>query len=354
MNAFIAWTPLHIINIINTAEAYYHGEDNDLFIYDEFEGAKSIYHQLQTLGYFRNVYYICHKENGNKLNMAFSMLINRQHFIKHNSIYRNIFIQGGNYFSKLLYGEIKKLNPNLQLHYIEDGLGAYVDSPIIRLDTPAKKFIKYFNKYSMYHASIDTYYVYEPDLIIQKKEVNCKKLPKLTADNTAREKIRRAFSMKSNNPSASLVDKIVFFDQPLLDDGFEINEIELVNLLKKLKTKRDLLVKLHPRTQRNKYGDIDVIKTDLPWELYFLNMDMDNVVLLSIATTAAFTPYLMYGIDIPVIILAPYYLNSLKDKDSNSSTIKLLESVVEFSSLFKEKTGVSICTSSSYEVLKKL
>lgn len=353
MNAFIAWTPLHVINIINTAVNYFPNQQNDLFIYDEFNGADEIYQQLLKMEVFNNVYKISHKETGNTLTKAFNMLINNQSLVSLDTTYDNLFIQGGNYFSKILYGETKKKNKKVKLHYIEDGLGAYTGSPIIRIDTPAKKLVKFLNRHSMYRADIDSYYVYEPNLVAEKFDAPYVKLPKLTHKNNARNLVQTAFILDDVS-DRQLIGKTLFFDQPFVQDGFSIDEMAFINEVENMKPEEAITIKLHPRSTLDKYGNFDIIDTNLPWELYCLKLEMKNVNLLSIATTAAFTPYLMFGLEMPVIILASYYLKKLRVEKGNEQTMKMLENLVVFSHNYQKNVGAMIHMPETLDELAKL
>lgn len=353
MNAFIAWTPLHVINIINTAVNYFPNQQNDLFIYDEFNGADDIYQQLLKMEVFNNIYKISHKETGNTVTKAFNMLINNQSLVSLDTTYNNLFIQGGNYFSKILYGETKKKNKKVKLHYIEDGLGAYTGSPIIRMDTKAKKLVKFLNRHSMYHADIDSYYVYEPNLVAAKFDAPYIKLPKLDHENDARILIMNAFGLDDMS-DRQLADKILFFDQPLLKGGLPIDEVGFIEDVLKRSPEYPVIVKLHPRSTGDKYGELEILETNLPWELYCLNLKMKNVYLLSISTTAAFTPYLMFGLKMPVIVLTSYYLKKLKEENSNEQTISMFENLVSFSRYYQENVGAVIHMPESLEELAEL
>lgn len=352
-NAFIAWTPLHIINIMNTVQAFYEDQWNDLYVYDEFAGAHDIYKNLKKQTFFKHVYLVPYKETGNTLEKGLSMIINRQNMINHETVYDNIFIQGGNYFSKILYGEVKKKNPSLRLHYIEDGIGAYIDSSVILLDTLPKKAVKMLNRYSMYHAEVENYYVYEPNLIKTKNNENYLQLPKLTADNPVLPAVRRAFALE-NEEGAALKKQILYFDQPFLADGASINEMELVEVLRSMDSDMEMVIKFHPRSPKDKYGAVHALETSLPWELFLLTHEMEDVVLLSVTTTSSFTPYLMFDRKMPVIMLADYYLKKVKKEQGNQPTITMLENVVNFSHAFKEQTGAEIHMPESLDELQTL
>lgn len=351
MNAFIAWTPLHVINILNTVVNYFPNEQNDLYLYDEFSGAEALYPLLQETHLFHHVHLIPHQKIGGTIEKVGSLLLNRQKFVSP-VIYDHLFIQGENYFAKLLYGQICKKNPDVKLHYIEDGLGAYVGSPVIRQDNRGNQLIKRLNRHAIFHATIESYYVYEPDLVTVKERGEYVSLSKLMDGNPALNIIKQVFSLSAQE--SVLQDCVIYFDQPFMADGFSIDEAELMEDLQRIIPNDTLLVKYHPRSKKDKYGAVRALETNLPWELYCLNQTMENVSFLSIATTAAFTPYLMFGMDLPVIMLAEYYLDLNKRNNGNQRTITMLENVHSFSKVFEEQTGATIYMPKSMAELEEV
>lgn len=328
-------------------------DKNDCYIYDEFDGAQEVYLALQEAALFENVYLVPHKKIGKSYQKIFSLLRNSQTLVAHDTVYQDIFIQGENYFAKLLYGESMTKNPSVSLHYIEDGLGAYVGSPIIRQDNRGNQLIKTLNPNSIFHAKIKSFYVYEPDLVVAKEEGMYHRLPKLTEDNQALKFIKKVFSF-NRLETPELNHKVLFFDQPFLADGFTIDEVDLMKKIESIVPEGDLIVKYHPRSPKNKYNSVQELKTKLPWELYCILGNLSNVLLLSVATTASFTPYLMFGMDLPVIMLADLYLQLNKKENGNERTLLMLENVLSFSKKFSDQTGAVILMPRSMEELTQL
>lgn len=351
VNAFVAWTPLHVMNVLNTVVNYFHEEQNDLYLYDEFSGAEELYPLLQETHLFHHVYLISHQEIGGTVERLGSLLLNRQKFVSAGN-YDQIFIQGENYFAKLLYGQSRKKNPGVKLHYIEDGLGAYVGSPVIRNDNRGNQLVKRLNRHSIFHAAIESYYVYEPSLVAVKEKGDYLPLPKLIDDNPALNIIKQVFSVAEQE--STIHDCVIYFDQPFMADGFSIDEGALMQELQVIIPDEKLLVKYHPRSQKDKYGTVRELETNLPWELYCLNQAMEDVSFLSVATTASFTPYMMFGMDLPVIMLAEYYLDLNIRKNGNQRTITMLENVRSFSKVFKERTGATIHMPKSMAELEQI
>lgn len=340
MNAFIAWTPLHVINIVNAALNASEQVEKHLYLYDEFAGAEDLYHRLQQEAIFERIKLIRHASIGNSLEKLGSLVLNRQKWVELEKPYDRIVVPGENYFAKLLYGQVHQKNPHVQLDYIEDGLGAYDDTPILREDLAVNRLVKRLNRHSMYHADFASAYVYEPDLVMHRHAPVYHKLPRLTEENPALAVVKRLFP--ADDGDVDLSGKVLYFDQPFQADGFAIDERELMQELLAVVPKDRLLVKFHPRSPRDKYGDVQTLDTNLPWEVYCLHHPIEDGLFISVATTAAFTPYLMFGIESPVIKLAAVYQERFKDAQINEMTRALLKNTLAFSQQFKEESGARI------------
>lgn len=351
MNAFIAWTPLHVINIVNAAVNQFAGQQNHLFLYDEFAGAKDLYARLQQEDVFERIELVPHDSLGNAVERMGALLFNSQKWVELEEPYDHMIVPGENFFAKVLYGQVHKRNPKVQLHYIEDGLGAYDETPILREDLRSNRIVKTVNRHSMYRAEFVSCYVYEPDLVMERHAPVYQQLRRLSRQNPALEIVKRLFP--AENGDVDLCGKVLYFDQPFQADGFAIDEKELMEELRALVPEERLLVKFHPRSPRDKYGDVPVLETHLPWEVYCLHHPIEDGLFISVATTAAFTPYLMFGIESPVIKLAALYQERLRDVPVNEMTSTLLRNTVDFVEQYQAKTGAEIFMPQTMEELKQ-
>lgn len=331
MIAFIAWTPLHIINILNTKQTYYVDTEADLYIYDEFNGAQQVYQNILKEGVFQNVYLVDHKKMGNKWLSKFYVLLNINRMIKLEKKvnYDIIFTQGGNYFLKILFGQAKKNNPNVKLKYIEDGLATYLNVSLLNISTFRKKIMNLINPYSMFLAEINEYYLYEPKLTNINQSFNLHRLPVINEDGILYGQLKKIFSLTSKKENTA--DSLLFLDQPLEVGGLQINEDKILNLIKEYRTNKEFLVKLHPRTNAERYGDeFKILKTNLPLELCFLAYDLRNTVIISCISTASFTPRMMFGLENKIILLSELVRNDRELSTEDERTQKILIGVSEF------------------------
>ena len=331
MIAFIAWTPLHIINILNTKQTYYSDIKADLYVFDEFNGAHQVYQNLLKENVFQNVYLVDYKQIGNKFSSKWNVLFNINRMIKLDKKidYDIIFTQGGNYFLKILFGQAKKNNPNVELKYIEDGLATYLDVSLLNISAIRKKIMNLINPYSMFSAEITDYYLYEPKLTNIKQSLHLNRLPTIDAGSMLYEQLKRIFSLSLNETNLS--KSLLFLDQPLEIGGLQIKEDRIVNLLKKYTLHKKFIVKLHPRTNPKRYGDeVEIMNTDLPLELCFLAYDLKDTVIVSCISTASFTPRMIFGLENKVILLSEMVRKNREFSTEDEHTQKVLVGVSEF------------------------
>lgn len=331
MIAFIAWTPLHIINILNTKQTYYGDTKADLYVYDDFNGAQEIYQNILKEKIFQNVYLVDHTKIGNKLLSKLNVLLNINRMIKLDEkvSYDTIFTQGGNYFLKILFGQTKKNNPNVELKYIEDGLATYLNVSLLNIASNRKKIMNLINPYSMFLAEITDYYLYEPKLTNIDQSFNLNRLPVIKKDGILYEQLKRIFSLTLKEKNEN--NTILYLDQPLEKDGYQVNEDKIIKILQKYAANKDFLVKLHPRTDVERYGEeVKILKTNLPLELCFLAYDFRNTIIVSCVSTASFTPYMMFGLENEVILLSEMVRTDKELSTEDERTQKVLVGVSEF------------------------
>lgn len=107
--AFICWTPLHIINILNVINTYYRNEKKDLYVYAEFSGAEVYYQRLKEMHVFEDVFFVKPEKMGNFFQRKFSLVTGKSKMTNILKVsYDQMFIQGENYFSKILFSSMRK------------------------------------------------------------------------------------------------------------------------------------------------------------------------------------------------------------------------------------------------------
>lgn len=321
-----------MINILNTYLTYHSEEKADLFIYNEFNDAQRLFERIKQVDIFTNVYLVDYTTKGNSIEQKVNLLLNRNIMFKgHEPLrsYKNFFIQGGNHFAKILYGQIKKQNKEVKLNYIEDGIGAYLSTSIFPTSDAKQKIIARINRLSMYNHAFSTYYLYQPELSFFEQD-KTKRLPAITKGSKTIELIKRLFDLPK--PSV-LTNKIIYLDQPLRSDKFSFDEYSLFESIKECNvTGKEILVKLHPRSEKNKYGEAaSYLETSLPFELFALNTEFHDCVIISPMSTVSFSSAMMFDLPIKTVILS-----KLLSKESDTLNDRSKKVISEFN-LFIER-----------------
>ncbi|MDT2660857.1 polysialyltransferase family glycosyltransferase [Enterococcus hulanensis] len=304
MIAFIAWTPLQIINIVNIKKNFFPEKASELFIYSEFQDAENIYENLNKENIFTNIYFIDFTQMGSKMTRVINLLLGVDKFKLINCHYSDFFISGNNYYAKIIYEHMKRDNSDIKLHYIEDGLAAYVSDKVFNNEGVTRKAYRKFKRNSLLNATFSDYYVYEPELSCFKRSLV--KIPKIDQQDGFVELLNRIFSYTSKY---ELEDKLIYIDQPLKSDGYGVDEVEILNHLSKLTPEKKIVVKLHPRSKSKKYqGMYPLIQADVPFELCMLSENLNKSITISPLSTVSFSTSIMLEKKIPTMVLSEYLL----------------------------------------------
>ncbi|MGM0302315.1 hypothetical protein IGI66_001933 [Enterococcus sp. AZ048] len=304
MIAFIAWTPLQIINIVNIKKNFFPEKPSNLFIYSEFQDAENIYENLNKEDIFTNIFLVDFTQMGSKMFKVINLLLGIDKFNLINCQYSDFFISGNNYYAKIIYEHMKRDNSDIKLHYVEDGLAAYVSDKVFNNEQLTRKVYRKFKRNSLLNAIFSDYYVYEPELSCFNS--NLVKIPKIDQQDGFVELLKRIFSYTSKY---ELEDKLIYIDQPLKSDGYGMDEVEILNHISKLTSEKEIVVKLHPRSKSSKYqGMYPIIKADVPFELCMLSEDLNNSITISPLSTVSFSTSIMLEKKIPTMVLSEYLL----------------------------------------------
>lgn len=185
-------------------------------------------------------------------------------------------------------------NKHCRINMLDEGMGIYSDPNILDIDL------------------IDTCYVYEPEVVMYKK--NFCKVPKIDkAERKFIEILKYVFEFKEED-TEDLRDSVIFCDQgvsnkipaylktknPLLKILFHnaykrhlkeekefYEQTQIINIILNVNPSRKIWIKLHPRASKDvideyrKRGFNLIKRFDLPWEFLALNCFLKNNILVT-------------------------------------------------------------------------
>lgn len=96
-------------------------------------------------------------------------------------------------------------------------------------------------------------------------------------------------------------NKVVYLDQPYEVDGIESNDCDnkVLKVIMSIIDKERLIIKMHPRVRKNKYSEMGLqyyADSSVPWELFALNGDLDNSLVVSMFSVALINPQLYWSV----------------------------------------------------------
>lgn len=314
-HALLAWTPLHVVTSLNLIENFLKREDVTLYLYDEFTQAETLYRTLRELRKDIRVVRISYQKMGPNYRSIPRLFFNTNPFTE--KFFDHLYFPGDNYFGRLLYAQHHKSGKKFHLHYFEDGMAPYLGVPPMQVNNWVDQLQLDWNKHSLFSGKWESEYLYRPDLVKRPLADQKISLPPLKAGNPALEIIREVFQKAYQiHPQEESEHGLLYFDQPFLHDKTGIDEVSVYQRVKEVADQVGwkAFVKLHPRSPKGKYGPVDYLETDLPWEIYLLFFDTKNLIMTTVNSTAALSPYLLFEEKTPVLFLTEWVYRMYYDQ----------------------------------------
>lgn len=240
------------------------------------------------------------------------------------SSYRAVFAGGSNDIVTNILRFMHTKYPNCEINLYEEGIISYYSDKVGRDCQDIKK---------------NHVYIYEPELAIYEHD-GFVRIPKVSRDD--KDFLRTANYIFNFDPKIKTIDhKILFFDDPsnpmpsylkwskllantifripykkhLPEHKLYLKQLEAYKILAQNAGDREILVKLHPRTEREfakkeyigKYSTI-LRDASVPWELFCCNCDIrDNIFVTDVSSAIYANRFAVEGEDTnSFVILAEY------------------------------------------------
>ena len=330
---FVCNTPFQIMTAVSFKLTLLKDDEVDIIVSNIIHDAKILTQNIMKTNVFNNVYYFedyslnfKHKKQG-WFNKGLELLTRRSCIRKALSIeksYDKLFTSDTLKTIDWIYDLLYSMNRELKVFYFEE-------SPIAVMCDQGNHF-----KEPSYYSSGVKRFIQQ---LLGVRHINgnwngaystvSKEMSKLYFDwyemprpdvremSTYVAILNQFWKYKKNN-----IDKarIVFIEESFFIDGYENCDEEIINDLRLHFDEGKILIKLHPRTRVNRFDNkmIGIYKnTSVPWELIALNGDLDNLIVICMASSAAIFPKLFWGINQSSFVLVDckdYHFNRLNDE----------------------------------------
>ena len=316
MIAFLIATPLQFYNALSILALSYNNEKADFYVYsfavNDLLRITEKASELHCVGEIINL--SDYNKNKGRIGFLLELLLNDKTRFK-NRIYSDLFITYTGNRNQIICNELYKNNPNLKVHFFEEGIGIYVKSFMIPEQRNALYGVLYkLVGYKRVMENISTIHVYRPELI-EKKNINITPIPDVKCIYPIRretspllfDQLCSIFQIKEYN----FDQKFVYFDQwfytSKTDKEYQVyKDFSQAKFLRKIEHRTDvkILVKKHPVTKNQDYESLNFnTLNDLGiWELFLMRNNVSNSILLTLFSTAVFTPKILYDQE-PYVVL---------------------------------------------------
>ncbi|WP_432642347.1 hypothetical protein [Acidaminococcus sp.] len=216
-----------------------------------------------------------------------------------------IFFPGNLIIASLFAKYISKYSHDCEFGFGDDGLASYINHDEYTMLSESQNQISNLLNYNQYLQMYKTLYVMEPDLVVDNKKFILKHInhPDLK-NNGFKELIKKIFT-KGMIPKCD----ILYLQQPFIYDSkklacFEDTQTKSISKICNICKDKKLYIKIHPRTPKSYSIPSKVLKvngTDI-FEAS-ISSDINDTVLITLFSTAAFTPFMFWGYTPKIILL---------------------------------------------------
>lgn len=294
-----AYTPFQCMAALAIKEQFYNKDEVDIMISDSVYRRDIIRKNILAHNIFKNV--LCGNireffpKSKNRIKHEWMRLwsaINPTYIadrtIDNNVIYDVFITTEINYFTESIYSFFLKRNPELKVELMDEGYSSYthyfrenykptnVKNKIKRFmfRTPGNFFSR---KYIADEAN--TIYYFAPVLLCWNNiPYKIKQIDTSVISNFT-QLVNLMFGYEDllcKGLNSEYKEKYIFFEESFFWSNKNNNDIDIINKIARMVGKENLIVKLHPRNQINRFASMG-IKTNktegIPWELILLNMD---------------------------------------------------------------------------------
>lgn len=337
MIAFLVATPLQFFNLTVIMRHYHPRQKVDLFVLNIACDMHKFIEENRLMDFINDVYYlddVCQhymSRWGTIYDYVFYKTSQKRLIDKTKDVeYSDYYTTWVGHVSSWLFTKLNKYHKNMEVHFYEEGLGVYLKP----LYPENKSWINYMLSFLGYKQICDyvkDVLVYEPSMCFNKSnsvKYEYKPIGKLTSEDL--HYLLKESDIADYNP---YICKALFFENNYEGTEFEgVDENKLIDQIAAKLGKENLTIRLHPRTNPDKYASQDYVMDDhyqFSWEkITGVEPKIEDIILISTLSTAVYTPKMIYGKEPRVIILGLMVKNEFKEEPwANAFWTKAFESL---------------------------
>ncbi|MEI3228023.1 MAG: hypothetical protein V8S39_13340 [Lachnospiraceae bacterium] len=341
-------TYFQLITAIQLKLTIFDKDNVSLIISDYSNDSYNICRNVRNVGLFENCYHIEIKDKNSKKKTVKEKISQCLNMINGKDKLWEGYLTGKFdeiiYYSQLdeiytLYAKLSKINPDIKVSRYEEGIFSYEGGVWSCFKVKVVDFIRHLFGKPVLKNEYLNFYCFYPELYIGK--FNCIKIPTIHKNDKIQKILRQIFVLSEDINRAYNYKYIYFSSVYDFEGGQSIHELELVRKISNLVGNNNLLVKVHPRDdiQRFKKAGLNVdANSNIPWEVIQLSGDFSEKVFLTVNSSSALSGSLLADNSLKI-----YYMYLLCDTAENKNAEKSVNVISRLiSSDFVKKRGLEI------------
>ena len=321
---FICETPIQIIISLCIKEQCSNSNDIvDLIVTNTFNNYDYVAKKIRELNIFNNVYIanINYKQKLRKI-LKFQYIFNTKSYLKklfskESELYDELYFSNYDTFTTSIRTYLYRKNKNLKTNFFEEGYTSYF--PYMKVEQVSLLLrILHLKNYifckKMLIDNVDSILLFEPDLLMFKPKFPIFKINrKILESNKFRDNIKFIFNSET---SALEYDKKYII---LEEFHPEYNDEEVFNEIINIVGKENVIIKLHPRRNENRFEKkgVKTLGNDgIPWEALAFSSDFSKKVLISIGSGSIISHRILFGDNMRAYLLFKFLGANLKQFDN--------------------------------------
>ena len=318
-NLFLVNTPMQLVNAVVLATTVCKEEKSDVYYTSNISDAVK---SFVKDGIFTNGYEmqmpndLCPRSNAiTKALVRIKNALDLRWIIKHlpsdARLYKRVFLSGINLKNCEFYYAISKVNRRVELNLYEEGICEYT---CYKKKSVSKALFSYFFFGKFYLSSAKKMYVYMPELVkCAWENIEILKLKLVRRDELV-ESFNRAFGYERTTLHDN--KKVVILEQEFYGVGENEKQREIIDAIAKSVGEERILIKLHPRAPRDKYGETyKTIDIKAPFEVVAMNENVFENIFVSVSSSAILNLNFLFGENPNIIMLNRIFVTNPVDQE---------------------------------------
>ena len=296
---FFAYTPFQCMAALAIKEQFYANDKSDIIISDSVYRRDILKENIIANKLFNQVYYgdirTFFPKNKNKAKhefMRFWSAIVPSYIAKHipfENLYYDTFITTEiNYYTESIYSLLRRHNHNISVELMDEGYSSYTYyfrenyKPTTRNNKIKRLLFRIPGMFTCRKYISDQaqkIFYFAPELLCWKDipyDIVKIDIKKISNYKTLVNQMFGYGQLAAHDLSREYNKKFIFFEESFFWSQGNQRDIEIINTIAGIIVKENLIIKLHPRNQINRFEAMGykTNKTEgIPWELLVMNMD---------------------------------------------------------------------------------